>query len=551
MLKHWRVLHEIRASGKSHSAEVGTCGICFSCCHCDPPRRVFRRGSSTSSFASIAAMAPKQALLENFLGSKASAAPPLPSAKAAASTPAASELLPAQPKALQASPPKPKAEASPPTPKALQASPPKPKALPTHPSSEPAQPKSAQGKAKAGAVPKAVAVPQDKPSEIIAVVWDERDGLPAATKDGLPAAAPKPSGPAAVFTPGLDGTMVKPLCSKCLTEADPLRLTMKSKAHYICHTCNTRITQIHRTFGCMPPQLLELSPAEAIEFWQAAKDTKGASKVKELLLDRLVHKHVESVTKAIQGSYLPLSVYQAQGFDTKSIEENCTDTQQHEILGKVYRVNLCTISRSTLEEKARTEILEACNLKSKGKSSLGSSSAPLSSVGSASASSGKRGRSPSQESASATSSRSSSSRGRRKSKGSRKEKSKEKSGKRSKTEKSKKDESKSEALKQEKALARKNALAWQKVLQATAHAHLTLQGTLSHKLKDKVAQFALDSAKTAWEKVCKLRKQAAAPEDHTAPDAKTLQSIVHDALTANATLESMLMAASAHYGGKA
>ena len=53
-------------------------------------------------------------------------------------------------------------------------------------------------------------------------------------------------------------------------------------------------------------ELLEASDADVIETWQ----------------------------------YQPLSYWEKQGFDTKVIAENCTDTREHQIFGTIYRVDV-------------------------------------------------------------------------------------------------------------------------------------------------------------------------------------------------------------------
>ena len=65
----------------------------------------------------------------------------------------------------------------------------------------------------------------------------------------------------------------------------------------------------------------------------------------------------EFLASSRSGAYLPLSVYAQRGFDPKEIEERCTDTQMHAVLGKCYRVAITALDKSSMEDTIREQVL--------------------------------------------------------------------------------------------------------------------------------------------------------------------------------------------------
>ena len=66
---------------------------------------------------------------------------------------------------------------------------------------------------------------------------------------------------------------------------------------------------------------------QVLDFFRKAKETisGGAklevSKIKSLLVQKLVQRESDSVERKMKGKYLPLSVWQKQGFDVVAIEQ--------------------------------------------------------------------------------------------------------------------------------------------------------------------------------------------------------------------------------------
>ena len=174
-----------------------------------------------------------------------------------------------------------------------------------------------------------------------------------------------------VAVEGLGKTLAaaKPVCSKCCNEVDPFRAQIRSKTHssavpkWVCNTCNSRLASLSRSFGGWPVQeYTELSDEAQLEFWKSIS-TPGVTiaSMKSKLLERVVKQRTEKVKAEIAGSWLPLSVYAAQGYDTTLIEKNCVgdNIRDHPMLGKTYRVPISSLSRSAAEETIRQCILES------------------------------------------------------------------------------------------------------------------------------------------------------------------------------------------------
>ena len=80
--------------------------------------------------------------------------------------------------------------------------------------------------------------------------------------------------------------------------------------------------------------------------------------VRGLLLDKLVEQETHQVKTTVGGKFLPLSVYEKKGFNTKVIEETA-EKQKSDMFGYVYRVPILEVKHSKIEEEVRTRLLEA------------------------------------------------------------------------------------------------------------------------------------------------------------------------------------------------
>jgi hypothetical protein len=162
---------------------------------------------------------------------------------------------------------------------------------------------------------------------------------------------------------------VKPTCIKCGTECDPFRSQIKTKrsestvARWICNTCNTRLASLSRSFGRWPtPEFQELSESEQMSFWKTiAMPGVSLKHMKSMLLEQIVKSRTDKVEASIHGSWLPLSVYAAKGYNVDDIKKNCTgdNVKEHPMLGTTYRVPISSLNRYTTESRIRESLLKS------------------------------------------------------------------------------------------------------------------------------------------------------------------------------------------------
>ncbi len=361
-----------------------------------------------------------------------------------------------------------------------------------------------------------------------------------------------------------------PLCQLCGWECDPLRSQIKTKgvAKFTCNICNCKQSALSRRLGPMPPEFKSLSDDDKQEFWRSAKGCATGDQVKETFVNTLIKKRVDAVCAKISGTYLPLSVYEKQGFPIDEIEAKCKDTQDHPILGLCYRVSLHSLERTSLEAAEREQVMK---LLDRPRPSI----APA--AGDAKGAAPDEAKDAASESEDDESSSSSSSDSEKKSK---KKKKKSKASKKvKKDKKDKKDEKddkkdkkgtkgrkdKVDAMKnEEKANKAKMKVANNKIqlfasrlMAKIAHPLFVLDKELQNPLINKVAKFAVDACKKTLKDLQTMRDQcmAAQSADIAGPPmaelgwtAEGAAEVCKSALTHASVVQNMLVAAKAHFG---
>ena len=153
----------------------------------------------------------------------------------------------------------------------------------------------------------------------------------------------------------------QPLCGRCGYPVDVFRAQLKSKCRglYVCNSCNTKQKMLSSMFRFPSDDFKLLPDEEKQAFWRSAATMGSSAALKEHAIVTLTASKIERITGKIEGAYLPLSVYNAQGFDTESIRAHCTDTKQHPILGTCYRVNIESVKNEAIWTKAREEVLSS------------------------------------------------------------------------------------------------------------------------------------------------------------------------------------------------
>ena len=160
-----------------------------------------------------------------------------------------------------------------------------------------------------------------------------------APAEGHPRTAP---GELAMITEGPD-IKVTYLCQRCKIPVNTLkaRVASKQKQTFICGKCNCRGVQLHRRFGAWPPAAFaSLGDEWQEQVWKDARNKTSGARLEEHVVDTITRQRVEKEETSVGGKYLPLSVYDKKGYDIKMIEAKCKDWEEHEILGRCYRVNV-------------------------------------------------------------------------------------------------------------------------------------------------------------------------------------------------------------------
>ena len=189
-----------------------------------------------------------------------------------------------------------------------------------------------------------------------AVTEETSAGAVPVTEEALPALVLADS-VSTLRLPPVDGQV--PRCGKCLQEVDPLRCRYVSKKgeQFKCHACNSKHSGLCRMLGTWPIDAFKrLPPEEQTTFWQQAGNT--TEHLKQQVFDIMKKEYVEQRKIEESGTYLPLSVYGSQGYDTDRIAKFCKDTRIHPELGLTYKVNLLTESTATMERKVRENMLQ-------------------------------------------------------------------------------------------------------------------------------------------------------------------------------------------------
>ena len=165
-----------------------------------------------------------------------------------------------------------------------------------------------------------------------------------------------------------------------------------SSAYFVCKTCNTKRSTLSQLFGKWPVDHFTTLPEEQqIAFWRTG--TKGKQQIQEALAEA-VTEHRETVYKTtVGGTYLPLSVLDKQGFDTSLVETQCTDVEDHPLLGKTYNLNLKETTRDDIRKQVWDDLFDIkpkSPKKKKGKKSKGGKKSSSDSDSSSSSTSSKK-----------------------------------------------------------------------------------------------------------------------------------------------------------------
>ena len=190
----------------------------------------------------------------------------------------------------------------------------------------------------------------------------EVPGSSAAAAEGLGSSAAAPVTGSLTIPTNPSGRPGFVFCGKCRQEVPAFRaqLTGKSSGSWKCNGCNCRITQLNRAFGSWPPpEFCTLSSEAQASFYRSAHSLVDSKKVTNLAKATLEKIFTQRFIESSGGSYLPLSVYQQQGYDSGKIEKDCHDYLEHPVLGRVYRVAILSKLTENANETRNVQTLLA------------------------------------------------------------------------------------------------------------------------------------------------------------------------------------------------
>ena len=402
------------------------------------------------------------------------------------------------------------------------------------------------------------------------------DAIASATSPASIATAAQPAGGPPITTSSLGTLMAqaKPLCGKCGYEVDPFRAQIKTKGsqNFICNGCNSRCASLSRNLGTWPPEFKLLSPDDQQKFWRDLANGRNVEQLRMTLVDTLVRTRTDRIKAEIGGSYLPLSVYERHRFTTADVEQNCHDFKEHAVLGKVYRVAIESLARSSVEETQRQLVMKLLDRSAGLKDAKGAKVKPVADAApETSANSGSDS-----ESSAASDDSSSSSHKKKHKKGDNGKKKKNKKGdkktknhkkndegkskngkndKEKEKDKHKKNKVKDDGQKNAKAAAAKILKFSTQVTAKVAHPIYTLENALKEKLKSKVAGFAVEGVETSLQLMKKMRSEAQNRIDDKKSDVLlplpwTIEQVTEackNALSNASVFQNMIEAASNHF----
>ncbi len=114
-------------------------------------------------------------------------------------------------------------------------------------------------------------------------------------------------------------------CKMALTGDPQHRVVKKGSAKKICRQCHNTVTLLYKNVDVSKLQWGEVPEEKMKDFFREAKSMAASSgrltfsKLKTVLQQTLVESEKMLTATRIQGKFLPLSVWQQKGYDTKKI----------------------------------------------------------------------------------------------------------------------------------------------------------------------------------------------------------------------------------------
>jgi len=132
-----------------------------------------------------------------------------------------------------------------------------------------------------------------------------------------------------------------------------------------CRHCAASLKAVHRNLGGLPADFKQMSSEETKHFFsglarqraELAKDQCCTwSTVRASLVTTLAEKRTSTFKQELEGKFLPLSVWEKQGFDAQSVLK--CPKEENSILGDLFCVPVKSISWTETVEKVQQTLLE-------------------------------------------------------------------------------------------------------------------------------------------------------------------------------------------------
>ena len=138
------------------------------------------------------------------------------------------------------------------------------------------------------------------------------------------------------------------LCAKCKLPSD---------RKLYCLKCCNKTSQASKVFGTWPIDCFKrLTEEQQIEFWRGSGNSQQS--IMGALTKIVTDSNVKEQSDMKRGKYLPLSVYEKEGYDVNRIQLWCADKEEHPILGTCYRVDIREIAYGDIWRKVQQELVE-------------------------------------------------------------------------------------------------------------------------------------------------------------------------------------------------
>ena len=164
------------------------------------------------------------------------------------------------------------------------------------------------------------------------------------------------------FNAGTD----KVLCQKCRAEVvldmNDRRKPYKTKEGWFlkCILCNRTCSAMSRRFGSWPIASFQtFDEQEQLQFYEDAKHAKSSDELLNKLIDHASRKNVEFERNTRISEFLPLSVWQKQGWNPEVIEREAQEADIQKVSPDDirYRVTITKGEEGKVREKTREQIL--------------------------------------------------------------------------------------------------------------------------------------------------------------------------------------------------